>query len=41
MKLEKEGLKMSILENLDQTIEMMCNPDYKLRFRAEYYQLKA
>jgi hypothetical protein len=28
------------MNDLTQTIEMMASPDYKERFRAEYFQLK-
>ena len=28
-----------VVEHLEDTIEMMCSPEYKERFRAEYYQL--
>ena len=28
------------MNNLNETIELMNSPDYKERFKAEYYQLK-
>lgn len=28
-----------LIKNLDQTIDMMQSPNYKERFKAEYYQL--
>lgn len=36
----ESGSTKAAYMDFDHTIEMMCSPDYKERFKAEYYQLK-